>query len=218
MPKPRRSGGSPSIRTPSSRISPRVGGMSPASRLSAVDLPHPEGPRTVTNSRPRTSRVRSSRTTFAPKRLVRRNARLVIKLEFLDPLRAHLPVPPVHRGDQVLHGELGDDPVLLLHVGVLGPPVLAHERLDVGRRPVERRRLDGGTDERLPREHLLLRPPHELHEVEDDLLLGCRHALRDRPVVADPEGDRKSTRLNSSHSQISYAVFCLKKKKKESNI
>src|SRR3989475_8528181 len=28
-------------------------------------------------------------------------------------------------------------------------------------------------------------------------------------------GDRKSTRLNSSHSQISYAVFCLKKKKQE---
>src|SRR2546430_6232156 len=33
---------------------------------------------------------------------------------------------------------------------------------------------------------------------------------RDIVVVA---GDRKSTRLNSSHSQISYAVFCLKKKK-----
>src|SRR2546430_4115889 len=30
--------------------------------------------------------------------------------------------------------------------------------------------------------------------------------------------DRKSTRLNSSHSQISYAVFCLKKKKKNKNI
>src|SRR5689334_24709970 len=29
------------------------------------------------------------------------------------------------------------------------------------------------------------------------------------------ERDRKSTRLNSSHSSISYAVFCLKKKKKE---
>src|SRR2546430_4449954 len=28
-------------------------------------------------------------------------------------------------------------------------------------------------------------------------------------------GDRKSTRLNSSHSQISYAVFCLKKKKQQ---
>src|SRR2546427_13126962 len=31
-------------------------------------------------------------------------------------------------------------------------------------------------------------------------------------------GDRKSTRLNSSHSQISYAVFCLKKKKKKKNM
>src|SRR3712207_8066702 len=29
----------------------------------------------------------------------------------------------------------------------------------------------------------------------------------------DAEGDRKSTRLNSSHANISYAVFCLKKKK-----
>src|SRR2546427_9641273 len=42
---------------------------------------------------------------------------------------------------------------------------------------------------------------------------------RDRGAPsADPQGetrqiDRKSTRLNSSHSQISYAVFCLKKKK-----
>src|SRR2546430_11574309 len=33
--------------------------------------------------------------------------------------------------------------------------------------------------------------------------------------VCDVRGDRKSTRLNSSHSQISYAVFCLKKKKKK---
>src|SRR2546430_7444395 len=31
-------------------------------------------------------------------------------------------------------------------------------------------------------------------------------------------GDRKSTRLNSSHSQISYAVFCLKKKKTKESI
>src|SRR2546421_2278069 len=31
---------------------------------------------------------------------------------------------------------------------------------------------------------------------------------------SDPMPDRKSTRLNSSHDQISYAVFCLKKKKK----
>src|SRR2546430_13345249 len=38
------------------------------------------------------------------------------------------------------------------------------------------------------------------------------HAWVD-PVVAILVADRKSTRLNSSHSQISYAVFCLKKKK-----
>src|SRR6266567_4855600 len=33
------------------------------------------------------------------------------------------------------------------------------------------------------------------------------------PRSSCARGDRKSTRLNSSHSQISYAVFCLKKKK-----
>src|SRR3712207_7350732 len=34
-----------------------------------------------------------------------------------------------------------------------------------------------------------------------------------RLADADPHEDRKSTRLNSSHANISYAVFCLKKKK-----
>src|SRR2546427_8619949 len=51
-----------------------------------------------------------------------------------------------------------------------------------------------------------------------------RHPAHPRPVgghgdrIGDVQflvGDRKSTRLNSSHSQISYAVFCLKKKKKK---
>src|SRR5256885_10646942 len=50
-----------------------------------------------------------------------------------------------------------------------------------------------------------------------------RHGVRQRdprrlaepgPHVPDRPGDRKSTRLNSSHLVISYAVFCLKKKKK----
>src|SRR3712207_8617115 len=36
---------------------------------------------------------------------------------------------------------------------------------------------------------------------------------RPRPSAAPGRGDRKSTRLNSSHANISYAVFCLKKKK-----
>src|SRR2546430_8327047 len=37
----------------------------------------------------------------------------------------------------------------------------------------------------------------------------------DRRAGGGESRDRKSTRLNSSHSQISYAVFCLKKKKKK---
>src|SRR5690606_41937497 len=39
---------------------------------------------------------------------------------------------------------------------------------------------------------------------------GARPSRADRPRVVRP-GDRKSTRLNSSHVKISYAVFCLKK-------
>src|SRR2546430_3743843 len=47
---------------------------------------------------------------------------------------------------------------------------------------------------------------------------GEAQALRDPPAhgaaqLGGAAVDRKSTRLNSSHSQISYAVFCLKKKK-----
>src|SRR3712207_8580519 len=44
---------------------------------------------------------------------------------------------------------------------------------------------------------------------------GDRVGVEDLPVlVLQQVGDRKSTRLNSSHANISYAVFCLKKKKK----
>src|SRR3712207_7182830 len=42
-------------------------------------------------------------------------------------------------------------------------------------------------------------------------LAGDRGVERQR--VREDQGDRKSTRLNSSHANISYAVFCLKKKK-----
>src|SRR5256885_9221599 len=49
---------------------------------------------------------------------------------------------------------------------------------------------------------------------------GNRHAEQRDQHRTDPEGgeDRKSTRLNSSHLVISYAVFCLKKKKTTVNI
>src|SRR3712207_7261888 len=48
------------------------------------------------------------------------------------------------------------------------------------------------------------------------LLAGCvalAAPLLAGPTIAFILGDRKSTRLNSSHANISYAVFCLKKKK-----
>src|SRR5690242_21386707 len=50
-----------------------------------------------------------------------------------------------------------------------------------------------------------------------DQLSGQRFEVGDADVRAEPHQkiqDRKSTRLNSSHMSISYAVFCLKKKKK----
>src|SRR5688572_31317244 len=47
--------------------------------------------------------------------------------------------------------------------------------------------------------------------VRQHAALGRAHGVLRLEIVPR---DRKSTRLNSSHSQISYAVFCLKKKKK----
>src|SRR5438309_6195730 len=51
------------------------------------------------------------------------------------------------------------------------------------------------------------------HEVARRAVFLDRDGVLNRPVVRN--GDRKSTRLNSSHSSISYAVFCLKKKNKK---
>src|SRR2546422_9464008 len=62
-----------------------------------------------------------------------------------------------------------------------------------------------------------------LHQPDDDVvghqLPSVHHVFRRQPEGGPRLGlaakkDRKSTRLNSSHGYISYAVFCLKKKKK----
>src|SRR2546427_8509075 len=53
-----------------------------------------------------------------------------------------------------------------------------------------------------------------LGRAEQSFLLPVPRAVNDSSSRL-PSLDRKSTRLNSSHSQISYAVFCLKKKKKQ---
>src|SRR2546430_8382577 len=63
---------------------------------------------------------------------------------------------------------------------------------------------------RPPRYTLFPSPPLSLSPRRPD----CGHlcGARESPTASyRRKGDRKSTRLNSSHSQISYAVFCLKK-------
>src|SRR3712207_8593652 len=47
----------------------------------------------------------------------------------------------------------------------------------------------------------------------ESVTLRVRHTLRPPGFPKVPPRDRKSTRLNSSHANISYAVFCLKKNK-----
>src|SRR2546430_13511334 len=59
---------------------------------------------------------------------------------------------------------------------------------------------------------LVLRRVFDVADVADVHGLAVGAELDD-DVVHRAHVDRKSTRLNSSHSQISYAVFCLKKKK-----
>src|SRR2546430_10975669 len=74
--------------------------------------------------------------------------------------------------------------------------------------------------------HQLVQPPQEIHALPEGPHLrerfrfrfrACRVTKLDEARLCGRERpyadrDRKSTRLNSSHSQISYAVFCLKKK------
>src|SRR2546430_6688187 len=54
--------------------------------------------------------------------------------------------------------------------------------------------------------------------VEGKTVLAVGPGISHYPDTTEFVRDRKSTRLNSSHSQISYAVFCLKKKKKKTKV
>src|SRR3712207_7098870 len=103
-----------------------------------------------------------------------------------------------------------------------------HDALPISAREGRRRLRLAGGHHRWPRAEVLLvgpprRPPHRDPQAghrggrqsgprEGRQEQGGRavQAGRARPAVGS---DRKSTRLNSSHANISYAVFCLKKKK-----
>src|SRR5690348_18086443 len=80
---------------------------------------------------------------------------------------------------------------LLVH---LPPPAGGAEHLPTP----QRQQLDGGGDQQ---------------REERDAQRGHQEGVDQPGVLGDRSEDRKSTRLNSSHPSISYAVFCLKKKK-----
>src|SRR5438270_1421176 len=64
----------------------------------------------------------------------------------------------------------------------------------------------------------IIKPPYTgAPEKAQIAVEGADHLYREIRIENTLTEDRKSTRLNSSHSQISYAVFCLKKKKKKKN-
>src|SRR2546430_15584627 len=107
-------------------------------------------------------------------------------------------------------------------VTVAVPPVAHRERVQVepqrlGQLPIRTQRaLVPRTAQQLLLQHVIGRLGVGVIEAQGELPRGLTgdealDAVRGGAADVGP-GDRKSTRLNSSHSQISYAVFCLKKK------
>src|SRR2546427_6787054 len=88
----------------------------------------------------------------------------------------------------------------------LFPYTTLFRSLDAIRHAIERDRV--ARTERLELAELRRRYD-SLTPRERDVMAATVAGLLNKQIA----GDRKSTRLNSSHSQISYAVFCLKKKK-----
>src|SRR5690242_21250936 len=89
---------------------------------------------------------------------------------------------------------------------VAGEPGIGHERHDVTD--------DRGCD---ARRHRGIRFGQRARELQEHMIADGWKGIRGTVGAIAPavmEIDRKSTRLNSSHMSISYAVFCLKKKKK----
>src|SRR3712207_6940705 len=84
-----------------------------------------------------------------------------------------------------------------------------HDALPIFRRPDHRRVVLLAEVAAQPGQHRLGLADQVLVA---DLVVGARVEAAGRPAAVVVRPDRKSTRLNSSHANISYAVFCLKKK------
>src|SRR5690606_40573618 len=92
-------------------------------------------------------------------------------------------------------------------------PLSLHDALPIYRQAADLDRLPRPDLAGLAQLHRAVHP----HRAAGDQLLSCTAAVAgtrqlQQLVEGDVVADRKSTRLNSSHVKISYAVFCLKKK------
>src|SRR5207253_11196922 len=100
-------------------------------------------------------------------------------------------------------------------------PAIGLDPVEIAYACFARGRLDGNFPGPLPRRLAVDferdQFPRKILEIRIDVAVGARFlAVHGNQVVSRFDlQDRKSTRLNSSHVAISYAVFCLKKKKKK---
>src|SRR5437773_4237414 len=118
-------------------------------------------------------------------------------------------IPPAHPPLAVLV-----DPNRQELIGLLDGKRAETERVD----ELENRRVGAGAERQGQDRHeregrVLSKDPHAVAEVVEHGS-GTRGRGLERSSRCRPSLDRKSTRLNSSHITISYAVFCLKKKKR----
>src|SRR3989454_3515777 len=98
---------------------------------------------------------------------------------------------------------------------------LFHKYVGDPRRPEDRRRMEAKSPlfkaDQVERPLLIIHGARDIRvnvRESEQMITALNQAGKDvRSVVFPDEGDRKSTRLNSSHLVISYAVFCLKKKR-----
>src|SRR2546430_6885086 len=109
----------------------------------------------------------------------------------------------MHRGDGGTHNDGAGNLARRCPFGLLSKIKYEYQG---GKRKCDRKRNGQGHKEGMKPEYR-----SQTHGRHADVMHGCNTAAHNHAA-----GDRKSTRLNSSHSQISYAVFCLKKKKASS--
>src|SRR5438034_3640985 len=117
-----------------------------------------------------------------------------------------VPVPEVAEGEVLIKvaacGVCGTDIKKIFHRYVEPPQILGHELagtvVAVGR----------GVTKWKPGDRVM-----SFHHIPCGHCFYCERRLFSQCKQYKTAGDRKSTRLNSSHTVISYAVFCLKKKK-----